>query len=182
MSDNGTAFRSKEFVRDIISCGQDARYSAIGAHHHNGITERATMTMSNMSCTMMLHAAVRWPDMADSSLWPLAMEYATYIYIHTPKTESGVAPIDIFTRITVPRQRLKDLHVWGCPTYVLDPKLQDRKKIPRLKPRSRRGVFLGFGDKYASSVPLVLNPTTSHISPQFHVVFDDYFSTVISQL
>ena len=182
MSDNGTAFRSKEFVGDIISRGQDARYSAIGAHHHNGIAERAIMTISNMSRTMMIHAAVRWPDMADSSLWPLAMEYAAYIYNHTPKMESGVAPIDIFTRTTVPRQRLKDLHVWGCPTYVLEPKLQDGKKIPRWKPRSRRGVFLGFGDKYASSVPLVLNPATSHISPQFHVIFDDLFSTVISQL
>ena len=181
MSDNGTAFRSKEFVGDIISRGQDARYSAIGAHHHNGIAERAIMTVSNMSRTMMLHAAVRWPDMADSSLWPLAMEHAAYIYNHTPKMESGVAPIDIFTRTTIPRQRLKDLHVWGCPTYVLDPKLQDGKKIPRWKPRSRRGVFLGFGEKYASSVPLVLNPTTSHISPQFHVIFDDLFSTVISQ-
>ena len=77
--------------------------------------------------------------MADSSLWPLAMEYAAYIYNHTPKMESGVAPIDIFSRTTVPRQRLKDLHVWGCPTYILDPKLQDGKKIPRWKPRSRRG-------------------------------------------
>ena len=29
-------------------------------------------------------------------------------------------------------------------------------------------------------MPLVLNPRTGHISPQFHVVFDDSFSTVAS--
>ena len=75
-----------------------------------------------------------------------------------------------------------DLHVWGCPTYMLDPKLQDGKKIPQWKPRSHRGVFLGFGKKYASSVPLVLNPTTSHISPQFHVILNDLFLTVISKV
>ena len=182
MSDNGAAFSSKEFTNDIIKRGQHAKYSGVGAHHHNGVAERAIMTISNMSRTMMLHAAICWPDMADSSLWPLAMEYAVYIYNHTPKMESGVAPIDIFSRTTVPRQRLKDLHVWGCPTYILDPKLQDGKKIPRWKPRSHRGVFLGFGDKYASSVPLVLNATTHNISPQFHVIFDDLFSTVISTL
>ena len=111
ISDNGSAFSSNEFVSDIINRGQDARYSGVGAHHHNGIAERAILTISNMSRTMMLHAAVRWPDLANSSLWPQAMEYAAYIYNHTPKMESGVAPIDIFSRTTVPRQRLKDHHV-----------------------------------------------------------------------
>ena len=82
----------------------------------------------------------------------------------------------------VPRQRLKDLHVWGCPVYVLEPALQDGKKIPRWKPRSRRAVFLWLSPQYASTVPLVLNPATSHISPQFHVIFDDLFSTVVSTL
>ncbi len=28
------------------------------------------------------------------------------------------------------------------------------------------------------SVALVLNPRTGHVSPQFHVVFDDHFTTV----
>ena len=59
MSYNGTVFSMKEFVTDIISCRQDAHYSAIGAHHNNGITERSIMTISNMSRTMMLHAAAR---------------------------------------------------------------------------------------------------------------------------
>ena len=180
MSDNGT-FSAQDFVQDILDRGQTPRYSGVGAHHHNGIAERSIQTMSNMARTMMLHAGVRWPDLVDASLWPLAMDYASYIYNHTPNMESGQAPIDIFTRTIVPRQRLKDLHVWGCPTYVLEPKLQDGKKIPRWKPRSRRGVFLGLANKYASSIPLVLNPSTGHISPQFHVVFDDLFTTVVSQ-
>ena len=72
--------------------------------------------------------------------------------------------------------------MWGCPVYVLEPALQDGKKIPRWKPRSRRAVFLWLSPQYASTVPLVLNPATSHISPQFHVIFDDLFSTVVSTL
>jgi hypothetical protein len=60
--------------------------------------------------------------------------------------------------------------------------LHDRKKVPWWKPTSCCIVLLGFEDKYASSDPLVLNPATSHISPQFHIIIDDLFSTVISQL
>jgi hypothetical protein len=72
------------------------------------------------------------------------------------------------------------MHVWGCPTYVLDPKLQEGKKLPRWQPRSRQGMFLGLSPKHSSDVPLILNLQTGSISPQYHVVFDDMFSTVVS--
>jgi hypothetical protein len=39
------------------------------------------------------------------------------------------------------------------------------------------GVYLGFFSHHASSVPLVLSTSTGLVSPQFHVVFDDFFST-----
>ena len=102
MSNNRTAFRSTEFVGDIISHGQVARYSATDPHHHNSIAERAIVTVSNMSQTMMLHAAVCWPGMADSSIWPLAMEHAAYIHNQMPNMKSGVASIDVFTQTTIP--------------------------------------------------------------------------------
>ena len=37
---------------------------------------------------------------------------------------------------------------------------------------------MGHSPSHAGSVALVLNPTSGHISPQFHVVFDDTFGTV----
>jgi hypothetical protein len=43
---------------------------------------------------------------------------------------------------------------------------------------SRIGVYLGHTPFHAGSVALVLNPSTGRVSPQFHVVFDDEFSTV----
>ena len=39
---------------------------------------------------------------------------------------------------------------------------------------------MGFSPHHASIVPLVLNTTTGSISPQYHVVFDDDFSTIVS--
>ena len=39
---------------------------------------------------------------------------------------------------------------------------------------------MGYSTVHSSDVPLVLNLHTGHISPQYHVVFDDSFSTVPS--
>jgi hypothetical protein len=36
---------------------------------------------------------------------------------------------------------------------------------------------MGVSMEHASSVPLLLNPSSGVISPQFHVVFDDWFAT-----
>jgi hypothetical protein len=41
-------------------------------------------------------------------------------------------------------------------------------------------MFVGFSRDHSSNVPLVLNPTTGSITPQYQVVFDDLFSTVAS--
>jgi hypothetical protein len=64
--------------------------------------------------------------------------------------------------------------------YVLDASLQDGKKIPKWNPRAHLGLFLGFSDLHSSLMLLVLNVDTEHISPQFHVIFDDKFETVTS--
>jgi hypothetical protein len=41
-------------------------------------------------------------------------------------------------------------------------------------------MFMGLSKKYASSIPLVMSCQTLAISAQFHVVFDDWFTTVQS--
>ena len=74
---------------------------------------------------------------------------------------------------------LERQHVWGCPVYVLvDPRLQDGKKIPKWDPRVRRGQFLGFSTRHSNTVGLVLNHRTGNVTPQFHCVYDDLFTTV----
>ena len=108
----------------------------------------------------------------------MAVQHAVYLHSHVPDPVTGLAPIDVFSRTRWPKKRLLDLHVWGCPVYVIDKSLADGKKIPHWKPRSQRMVNMGHSPKHASTVPLVLNPATGAISAQFNVVFDDYFSTV----
>ena len=42
------------------------------------------------------------------------------------------------------------------------------------------GLYVGRSPSHAANVALIFNPRTGHISPQFHVIFDDDFTTVPS--
>ena len=77
---------------------------------------------------------------------------------------------------------LRQVHIWGCPTFVLKQKLKDGQKITKFNRRARMGQFLGFSDQHSSTVALVRNLATNFVSPQFHVIFDDLFSSIYSYL
>ena len=62
--------------------------------------------------------------------------------------------------------------------YVLDPKLQDGHKIPKWNQRARRSQYLGVSPNYSSTVGLILNLRTGAITTQYHVLYDDLYSTV----
>jgi hypothetical protein len=106
------------------------------------------------------------------------LTYATHVYNTTPK--DVFCPADIFFGSGVLIHRLMDLHIWGCPLYVLDPKIQQGQKLPRWEPRSKRGMLMGLSQQHASEVPLVLNLGTGSITTQFYVVFGDLFTNVPS--
>ena len=86
---------------------------------------------------------------------------------------TGLTPLELLTKEKADHKDLLRTHVWGCPVYVLDPALQAGKKIPKWNKRSRQGQFLGFSEEHSSLVARVLNLETGHVSPQFHVVFDN---------
>jgi hypothetical protein len=79
-SDNGSAFTAKEYSDHLKDFAQITTFAGVGAHHHNGKAERAIQTIMSMARTMMLHAAIHWPDMVDDvSMWPMAVQYAVFI-------------------------------------------------------------------------------------------------------
>eukprot|EP00804_Cyclotella_cryptica_P000828 CCRYP_001075-RA/>CCRYP_001075-RA protein AED:0.12 eAED:0.13 QI:0/0/0/1/0/0.25/4/0/1066 len=178
-SDNGV-FISNEFREHCTCLGPTLRFSGVGAHHQNGVAEQAIQTITNMACANMLHATLHWPDRSFIDLWPLAMNYAVWVYNKLPQHGTGLSPEELFSGIKCSQSNLPRAHVFGCPVYVLDPRLQDGKKIPKWESRARQGIFVGLSPHHSTSVPLVLNPCTQHISPQFHVIFDDAFTTVPS--
>ena len=178
-ADNGI-FTSKQWREALVSGKQKIRVSGVGAHHQNGIAERAIQTIFSRARAMMIHAAIRWPDQTDSTLWPLAVDYAVHLHNNLPKDQLKYSPSEIFCGSKSEHYELKQARVWGCPVFVLDASLQDGKKLPKWQPRSRQGVYLGVSSEHASNVGLVMNLNTKHISPQYHLVYDELFLTVPS--
>ena len=176
-TDNGI-FTKEQFLTEIIDNNQSISCSGVGAHHQNGIAERAIRTHVTKARTILLHAMLRWPEQTSSDLWPMAMQHSEHLVNILPNMSDGFSPEEKFCRTFKTNIHLEHLPVWGCPTYVLDPTLQDGRKIPKWNSRSRRGQFVGWSPLHASNVALVRNLNTGRISPQFHVVFDNWFETV----
>ena len=55
-----------------------------------------------MAHTMLIHAAMHSPEGAiTAELWPMAMDHAVWLYNRIPRIDSGIAPIELWTRSTV---------------------------------------------------------------------------------
>jgi hypothetical protein len=104
-----------------------------------------------------------------------------FIWNHLPNQRTGLSPEEIFTSSEVlVGEILRRCRVWGCPVYILDPKLQDGEKLPRWVARASRGQFLGFSTQHSSTVGRILNLRMGHMSPQYHVVCYELYSAVTS--
>ena len=95
----------------------------------------------------------------------------------------GVSTIEIWSRLRFEPvlETLSNYNVWGCPTYILEPKLhKPGVNIPKWAPRSKKGFNMSFRKMHSTQVGLVLNLLTGSISPHYHVVFDEMLSSVMS--
>lgn len=176
-TDNGT-FTAQSFIQEIEKQNQTISFSGAGAQHQNAVAERAIKTICEAARTMMLHCALRWPEAYDESLWPMAVRYAVDIYNELPRNGGAVSPEEIYAQTLGSHSRIVNARPWGCPGYTLEPSLRgDGAKLPKWKPKTRRGQFMGFSPVHASTVGLMRNLKTQTITPQFHVVYDPEFQT-----
>ena len=177
-ADNGR-FAEPAFVKECERCGQDLTFCGVGAHHQNGIAERKIKDVTLISRTILLHAMRYWPEYINIMMWPFAAKCAQErmntlqmnLNLETPDMQfSGTKAVNV---------QVKHHHTFGCPVYVLDSRLQSNPKgVPKWEPRSRLGIYVGHSPAHAGSVGLVLNPISGLVSHQYHIVYDDMFSTV----
>ena len=77
-------------------------------------------------------------------------------------------------------ETLSNCHVGGYSEYFLKSNLhKPGVKIPKWVPRSLIGVNMVFRNMHSTQVGLVINLLTGSISPQYHVVFYEFFSTLV---
>ena len=113
-----------------------------------------------------------------ASLWPYALLAETKYHNELSLDESGKSPLDKFTD-TEAEIRCEDFHIWGYPMSILAEENQSGiTGTPKWEPRARAEVYLGHSPSNAANMALLLNLKTGHVSPQYHIVDDDEFSTV----
>jgi hypothetical protein len=174
-ADNGR-FAEKSFKAAVEDASQKISFCGVDAHHQAGIIERHIQELTKNARTLLLHAKRNWPDAIGTILWPFAIKAAERRHNLFRLDDKGNTPLSRFadTQVMTP---MEDSHTWGCPVYILEAKAA-QGKMPKWEPRSRLEIYLGNSPCHAGSVALVLNPKTLNISPQYHVVFDDHFSTI----
>ncbi len=101
---------------------------AVGAHHQNGIVERAIKSLTLISRTLLLHAQRHWPEYITTMLWPLALKAAQDRMNQLTVDLSGSTPDMNFSQVSSATLCLRDCHTWGCPCFILDSRLQTNPK------------------------------------------------------
>ncbi len=177
---NNGIFSAEGFWCDCEEKQKSQSFSGNGAQHQNVRAEHAIQTIMYTARTFMVHASLHWTERGsdDLSLWSFAVKHLVWVYNHNPNVWSGLTPLELITREHSDYKDFLSCHVWGCPVFVLEAKLQNDQKLPKWNQQAQMGQFVGFSDKYSSLVANVRHLSTNFISPQFHVVFDDLFETV----
>ena len=131
-SDN-RIFTADMFLADCKTKNQSQSFSDVGAKHQNAMAERAIQTIIYMARTFMVHVSLHWSERGvdDLSLWGFAIKHAAWIHNHLLNRTSGLTPLELLTKTKADPKDLLQSHVCGCPVFVLDPNLQDGKKIPK---------------------------------------------------
>ena len=122
-----------------------------------------------------------WPQMIDTLFWPFAFKAAAERHNCLSLNCQGLTPNAVLHGVPLDTIPVKTYHTLFWLVYVLDAHAQSAggPGPPKWEPRSRIGVYLGHSPFHARSVALVINPRTGRVSPQYHVIFDDTFLTVL---
>jgi hypothetical protein len=99
LSNNCSAYTADAYHQHLESFLQISPFAGVDAHHHIGVlAEQSIQTIVSMAHTMLLHSAIHWPDVADASLWSLAVDHAVKLYNYMPNPSTGLSPHDLLSK------------------------------------------------------------------------------------
>jgi hypothetical protein len=119
---------------------------------------------------MLNRAISKWDKTLTAKLLNFAIQHVSTIF-NTTKQRSWNYEVSPWEQFTGEKSKLdqNDMHPLFCPVYVLDRRMQEGTSPPKWTKCTTQKVYV---------VPMVWDPKTKLVSPQFHVMFDDNFDTV----
>jgi len=179
-TDNGV-YAAKAFQDSCAHSQQSLSFCAVGAHWKNGLAKRFIGTITQQARTILLHAMVKWPSCITEDFRTFALRHAVMVHSSSLKLGHGKSPFELFMG-EQPPWSLNNFGVFGSPVFVLQRKLQDGDSFSKWWARCWQGTYIGHSTCHASNVPLIYNPQTTHITPQFHIVHDEGFTSIDNTL
>jgi hypothetical protein len=122
-ADNGV-YSAGLFKQSCEILNQDLTFCAVGGYWQNGVAERHIGVLTQTDRTIVLHATSKWPTVLNEEFWPFAFKHACMFHNASVHAETGQTPYYAFTGERPP-WRMSDFHVFGCPVFVFDKRLQD---------------------------------------------------------
>ena len=77
---------------------QTINFSGVGAQHQNRVAEQNIKIVASWVCANMLNAAYYWPAHDLIKLWPIAINYAVWVYNHLPRVDTGLCPNEMWSQ------------------------------------------------------------------------------------
>ena len=109
---------------------QGLTYCGVNAHFQNGVAEKRIRDLQEQARTMLWFAVHKWPCMLSMALWTYALWTANEVCNTTPFEGQMKTPMELFAQVAI-APKLRHFHTFGCPTYILDNKLQGDKAIQK---------------------------------------------------
>ena len=165
-------------------------FCGVNAHYQNDKAERRVKDLTSNSRTSLFYVAHRWPKASHVSLWSSALKNYTILrnnilttYIPGTKGSNKTTRLQytISALLKCSGQEstpnLNHFYPFDSPIYVLGKSLQAQNPHNKRSDRSRAGIFPTHSPEHASNFPLIWITNTTHVSPQFHHIYDDEFAT-----
>ena len=176
---DNSPFGNADFVRSIEDNGQAIKFSGVGAHHQNGVAERTIKTISSWARTMLLHATIRWPKQNHLPFGPtpssMLFSYGTtYPAVLASSPPLSFSPMSPSPSLTIYNEATFGVVPLMCRTL----NFKMVRNCLNGKPVLVGGQFLGISPDHSSTIGRILNLQSGFISPQYHVIYDNFFATV----
>ena len=164
-------------IRDAVEeSNQTINFWGVEYHHQNAISKLKIKTLTLGTRKLLLHAKCYWLDLFTTMLWFYVLTALAERVNNLKVVNYEFISMETFVGNTI-YITLKYQHTWKISFYLLYSRIQNENTpcLPKWYLHSFAWIFLLHSHFHSSLVTLILNPSTRHVSPQYHVVFDDNF-------